>query len=436
MRATDIIARKRDGKEHTEEEIKSLIGGYLDGSAADYQVAAWLMAVYLKGMSAAETGFLTRAMIASGKVMDMRRIDKPLVDKHSSGGVGDKISLPLAPLAAAMGLAVPMMSGRALGITGGTLDKLESIDGYHVRLTEEEFISGIAADGYAMTGQTADVAPADRLLYALRDVTATVESVSLITASILSKKFAEGAHSLVLDVKCGKGAFMKNLDEAELLASSIISTAAALGRRVFAFITNMNEPLGFMTGNFLEVEESIRVLEGGGPADITELTLKQAGAMALAGGLVSSLEEGVVLARKKLAGGEALELFYRNVERQGGSAARLKSQLGVRRGKYSTVVKASATGFLNAIDAGIIGRSGIVLGVGRNKTEDSVDSNAGFIFHRKSGAAVQEGEVLAEIFADSKERLESAAVLAGEAFVVGKMAAAAEPLIYKEILAL
>lgn len=299
MRATDIIMKKRgtfvrtkDGKELkgntilSAEEIKFIIDGYVNGTIPDYQISAFLMAVYFNGMTFEETGIMTECMLRSGNVIELHGYEKsgltgPFVDKHSTGGVGDKISLPLAPIAAACGIQVPMMSGRALGHTGGTLDKLESIHGYRINLSADEFRKIIAETGFAMTGQTEEIVPADRLLYALRDVTGTVESVPLITSSILSKKIAEGSDALVFDVKCGSGAFMKSLPDAELLASFLVKTAQAMGKNATALITDMSTPLGLKTGNFLEIEETIDCLKGNGPEDVMEETYALAAEMIL-----------------------------------------------------------------------------------------------------------------------------------------------------------
>ena len=295
MRAVDVIMKKRGFKQTggaalSREEIAFLVNGYVSGDIPDYQMAAWLMAVYFNGMTFEETAILTDVMLHSGSVMDLSGIEGPFVDKHSTGGVGDKISLPLAPIVAACGVKVPMMSGRALGHTGGTLDKLESIAGYKTGLSAEEFRTYIKQTGFAMTGQTKEIVPADRLIYALRDVTATVESVPLITASILSKKVAEGADALVFDVKCGTGAFMKTPEEAEALAKSLVGTGTAMGKRVIALITGMYEPLGNAVGNFLEMEETYNVLNGAGPSDVTELTMQLAGWMLVLGGKAASKE--------------------------------------------------------------------------------------------------------------------------------------------------
>jgi len=430
VRVVDIIAKKRDKQTNTEEEINFLIQSYLADESIKYQVAAWLMAAFLNGLTTNETAYLTKAMLNSGDILTINS-SKPLVDKHSSGGVGDKISIPLAPLAASMGLAVPMMSGRALGITGGTVDKLEAITGYRTNLTNTEFLAIIKESGYAMTSQTATIAPADKLIYGLRDVTATVENTGLITASILSKKIAEGAQALLFDVKCGSGAFMKNIEQATNLANSLVQAAKAMGRPAMALITNMNQPLGLMTGNFLEIEESIVTLQGKGPADITALVVKQAAAMAVLGGLAKEPEAGEELAQQKLAGGEALEYFYNNIKLQGGDVAKLKADVGTRRAVYSYNITAREAGYLK-IDAGLIGQSGVVLGVGRNKTEDTVDSEAGFIFNYKNGAKVNKGQQLVTLYASDEAKLAASVQLAEQAFSFSNEYTADE-LIYKVI---
>jgi pyrimidine-nucleoside phosphorylase len=408
MRVVDIITDKRDGKELSREAIEFLVRGYTAGEIPDYQVSAWAMSVFFNGMTPAETAALTGAMLASGAVMDLSGIDGPFVDKHSTGGVGDKTSLILAPLAAALGIRDPMMAGRALGHTGGTLDKLESIPGYRVNLDAEEFRRILAKDGFAITGQTRDIVPADRLLYALRDVTATVESVPLITASILSKKAAEGADALVFDVKYGSGAFMKKAKDAETLARSLADTGAAMGKNIFALLTDMDEPLGNMTGNFLEVEETLDCLEGKGPADLMEVTLELAARMAVLGGKAEDAAVGRALCEKCLAGGRPRELFLANVESQGGSAKKLLELRGKYRSEYRARVKARCGGFIGRIDAGKAGRAGIDLGVGRNRAEDAVSPVAGIEFHRKRGCAVKPGDPVMTVWAASAAGLASA----------------------------
>ncbi|MFQ3621407.1 MAG: thymidine phosphorylase, partial [Spirochaetales bacterium] len=311
MRAVDIIRKKRDGEELGEEELRFLIGGCLEGAIPEYQISAWLMAVFFRGMSDRETAHLTKIMIESGETLDLSGLEGPFVDKHSTGGVGDKVSLILAPLVACFGIRIPMMSGRSLGHTGGTLDKLEAIPGYQIARDPQEFRKILQQVGYAMTGQSEKIVPADRVLYALRDVTATVESIPLITASILSKKFAEGADSLVFDVKCGDGAFMKTLTEAEALAHSLVHTGRGLNRKVVTVITNMDEPLGRMVGNFLEAEESALCLQGHteGREDLMEVTLRLCSWMLVAGGKAKNVDEGICLCRAMLNTGEPYKRF-------------------------------------------------------------------------------------------------------------------------------
>ncbi|MDR1178557.1 MAG: thymidine phosphorylase, partial [Spirochaetaceae bacterium] len=345
MRAVDIIMKKRSGGELSEEELRFLISGYVAGSIPDYQVSAWAMAVFFKGMTSRETAALTSVMLNSGEVMDLSGIQGPFVDKHSTGGVGDKTSLILAPLAASLGIKDPMMSGRALGHTGGTLDKLEAIPGYRTNLSQKEFREILIQDGFAMTGQTREIVPADRLLYSLRDVSGTVESIPLITASILSKKVAEGAGALVLDVKYGSGAFMKDAKDGEALARSLVDTGAAMGKKIVALLTDMDEPLGNMVGNFLEVEESLDCLEGKGPPDLMELTLELAARMAVLGGKAAGPSEGRHLCEEALKGGKPRRLFLDNIRSQGGDPEAFLSMRGVYRSAVQGEVLAKETGF-------------------------------------------------------------------------------------------
>ncbi len=442
MRAVDIIMKKRggpanpDGSELTREEIEFLVGGYVKGDIPEYQVASWLMSVFFNGMTFAETGILTDVMLRSGKTIDLSGIQGPFVDKHSTGGVGDKISLPLAPIVAACGVKVPMMSGRALGHTGGTLDKLESITGYHTGLSVAEFRDYISKTGFAMTGQTKEIVPADRLLYALRDVTGTVESVPLITASILSKKVAEGADSLVFDVKCGSGAFMKNTEDAERLAQSLAGTGKAMGKKVVALITDMSEPLGRMVGNFLEIEESMDILEGKGPADVTELTLTFGAWMVVLGGKAKTFEEGLELCKKAVSSGKAMELFMENVKLQGGDAAKLLADRGKRRSPHHAELRAVADGFIESIDAFKTGLAGVYLGVGRNRTDEAVCAEAGMIIHLRKGDRVRKGDLVMDVYGKDSASLAPALALLSEAVRYAAEKPATLPLIYKEITAL
>jgi pyrimidine-nucleoside phosphorylase len=420
MRAVDIIMHKRAGKELSRKEIQFLIGGYVAGEIPDYQVSAWAMAVFFQGMTAPETAALTETMLTSGAVMDLSGIAGPFVDKHSTGGVGDKTSLILAPLVASLGIRDPMMSGRALGHTGGTLDKLDAIPGYRTTLGIDEFRRILAKDGFAMTGQTRDIVPADRLLYALRDVTGAVESIPLITASILSKKVAEGADALVFDVKFGSGAFMKDSGEGEKLARSLVDTGTAMGKNIIALLTDMNEPLGNMMGNFLEVEESLDCLEGqglrdpsgptdlSGPWDLMEVTLELGARMAVLGGKAADAQEGRRICEEALAGGKPRELFLANIESQGGDVKQFLAMRGRFRSRVSAEIKAERSGYISRIDAWTVGRAGIDLGVGRNRTEDAVSPAAGVRFHKKGGHAVSAGDPLMTVWARDEAGLAAA----------------------------
>jgi pyrimidine-nucleoside phosphorylase len=437
MRAVDIIMNKRAGKELTREEIQFLINGYVDGAVPDYQVSAWAMAVYFQGMTAAETAALTDVMLRSGAVMDLSGMPGPLVDKHSTGGVGDKTSLILAPLAASLGIRDPMMSGRALGHTGGTLDKLDAIPGYRTSLAVDDFKKILLSDGFAMTGQTKDIVPADRLLYALRDVSGTVESIPLITASIISKKVAEGAQALVLDVKYGCGAFMKNPGDAEKLARCMVDTGNAMGKKIVALLTDMDEPLGKMVGNFLEVEECYECLNPSGApalsADLMEVTLALAAEMAVLGGKAATAEEGRALCQNALASGKPRELFLANIKSQGGDADKFLSMLGNYRSPYSADIAAARDGFVSRIDAWKIGHAGVCLGVGRNRTEDPVSPTAGVEFHRKRGSAVRKGEPVMTVWGKDKESLDAALPQLAGAIEYSSEKPAERKLILKEI---
>lgn len=433
MRATDIIIKKRNGKKHTREEISFLINGYVAREIPDYQISAWLMAVYFNGMDFEETGILTDVMLHSGTVMEFPGIT-PLVDKHSTGGVGDKISLPLAPLAASMGIYVPMMSGRALGHTGGTLDKLDSIEGYRTALTTEEFRNILSQNGYAMTGQSEKVAPADRLLYALRDVSGTVESIPLITASILSKKIAEGAESLVFDVKWGSGAFMKTKENATALAESLLGTARTMGKKAAAIISNMNTPLGFKIGNFLEIEETLDCLRGKGPDDVMELTFNLGALMLQLSGKAGSLQEGIEKCRETLNSGKPLDKFLENVKSQGGDPDLLLKQEGKKRSSWTAKIMAKETGWISRYDALVFGETGVLLGVGRNKTDDSVSPTAGIVMKKKPGDFVNQGDELLVLYGKSQDSLEEGLKHIQNGIQISQDKPLQEDLIYKIIM--
>ncbi len=436
MRAVDIIMKKRDGGELSTEEISAIVAGYVSGEIPEYQISAWLMAVFFRGMSAKETADLTELMLRSGTTMNLSGIKGPFVDKHSTGGVGDKVSLILAPIVAACGVKVPMMSGRALGHTGGTLDKLESIPGYTTRLDEKRFRDYIQRDGFAMTGQTDAIVPADKKLYSLRDVTATVESVPLITASILSKKVAEGAEALVFDVKSGPGAFMKTLEDAERLANSLVRTGQAMGKRIVGVITDMTEPLGNKVGNFFEVEESIDCLKGQGPADLMEVTYRLSAWMLVAGGLARDVTEGEARCREAVNSGKAYELFIRNVKTQGGDADRMLALCGTWRSAHARQLKAPAAGYIASIDAYKIGLAGVYLGVGRNKTTDPVAPEVGFIFASKKGDTVAEGDTVATVYGKDAASLDAAWQLIESSLSISELKPETRPLVIKEISAL
>ncbi len=412
MRAIDIVAAKRNGRELDPEQIRFLINGYVSGDIPEYQVSAWLMAVYFRGMTMGETAHLTQAMIDSGRTIDLSGLNGPLVDKHSTGGVGDKVSLILAPLAAAHGIEVPMMSGRALGHTGGTLDKLESIPGFSTALTPERFRSIISEAGFAMTGQSDDIVPADRKLYALRDVTATVESVPLITASILSKKFAEGARKLVFDVKCGSGAFMKDVESATRLAESLVETGKGLDRPVYAVITRMDEPLGAMVGNFLEVEESVALLQGKNDdprlADLWDVILRLVAWMLVASGKHNDIERALTAAPAPIESGEAMERFEKNVGLQGGDVTELHKRLGTWRAPKTRTIRADREGAVSGLDAYLTGMAGVYLGVGRNTAADDVLPDVGIEILKKIGSPVSSGEALCVLYGHSDAGLDEA----------------------------
>lgn len=439
MRAVDIIMKKRGsllnkgGEQLNREEIEFLINGYVNGSIPDYQVSSWLMAVFFNGMSFKETACLTDVMLHSGDTIDLTDLHGPFVDKHSTGGVGDKISLPLAPITAACGLTVPMMSGRALGHTGGTLDKLEAIDGYRVGLEVNEFKSILQKTGFAMTGQTEKIVPADRLLYALRDVTGTVESIPLITASILSKKAAEGSDALVFDVKFGNGAFMKTPEAAQELAESLVKTAQSMGKKSAALLTNMNTPLGMKIGNFLEIEETLDCLEGKGPEDVMELTYALGALMLVLGGKASTEEEGIERCKVAVQSGRAMELFLANVREQGGDDKALLSQRNVRRSPFKRTIEAAQDGFLS-IHAYKTGLAGVNLGVGRNRTDEKVCPDAGIILHAREGCFVKKGQLIMEVFGKNEECFEQAVPLLEDALSYSSEKMDPVKLVLKKIL--
>ena len=425
MRALDIILKKRNGDRLSHEEIRFLIRGYVDGTIPEYQVSAFLMAVFFQGMNGTETGYLTREMIASGDTIDLSSLTGPFVDKHSTGGVGDKVSLILAPIAAACGVSIPMRSGRSLGHTGGTLDKLESIPGFSTALTPQRFAHIIGECGFSMTGQSESVVPADRKLYALRDVTGTVENVSLITGSILSKKFAEGADSLVFDVKTGAGAFMKTHEDARALAESLVETGKSLGKRIIAVLTRMDVPLGAKVGNFLEVEESLALLRcpaalektpvDGRSDDLMEVTLRLSGWMVVAAGIESNVDAGIRRCREVIEDGSAWERMRRNIELQGGDIAAMEASLGTMRAGETAEILAGESGYIAEMDAFAVGMASVYLGAGRSTATDAVYPDVGLEIFAKPGTAVRKGDAVARMWGHSAEAL----ARAGEVFLSG-----------------
>ncbi len=394
MQAVEVITRKRDGGELTAEEIRWFIQGCVSGEVADYQAAAWLMAVYLQGMSQGETVELTRAMAESGNILDLGDLASRAVDKHSTGGVGDKISLVVVPVAAAAGVIVPKMSGRGLGMSGGTLDKLESIPGFRVDLSDAEILEQIRRIGLVITGQTPSLAPADGKLYALRDVTATVDSLPLIVSSILSKKIAGGAPAIVLDVKAGRGAFMTNEGEAEQLARALVDIGTRCDRRVIARVSNMDQPLGQAVGNALEIREAVEMLHGNGAADLREVVLSLAGEMILAAGLAVDLPEAQAKARQMLESGAAFQKFRAMIAAQGGDVTVVDDLSRLPTAPIQEIVTAPMDGYVASLDAGTVGRALVALGAGRRKKGDTIDHRVGVVFHRKIGASVHVGEAL------------------------------------------
>jgi pyrimidine-nucleoside phosphorylase len=418
FRANDVIRNKRDGIELSRYEIESLINAYTRGDIPDYQVSAWLMAVVLRGMTRPETTALTDAMLRSGEVLDLSSLPGRKVDKHSTGGVGDKTSLVLAPLAAAAGVTVPMISGRGLGHTGGTLDKLESIPGFNVNLSVAQFRRVLEACGCCMIGQTAEIAPADRKLYALRDVTGTVESPHLICASIMSKKLAEGLDALVLDVKTGSGAFMKKEEDAAFLAELMVETGQRMGKQVVALITDMDQPLGRKIGNALEVIECLEILHGQGPEDLRQLCLELAGWMLHLGGVAGSVEDGKKQSEKLIVSGKALDRFRQMVELQGGDPRTVDDPEKLPQAQHAETLASPASGYITTMQCEQIGTACVVLGGGRERKEDSVDPAVGIVLHKKVGDAVSAGEPLATIHYNAESRLANARQLLEQSFAI------------------
>jgi pyrimidine-nucleoside phosphorylase len=418
IRAVDVIRKKRDGAELSRTEIEYLVRGYTRGEIPDYQAAAWLMAAVLRGLTRAETAALTDAMLRSGEVLDLSAFPAKKIDKHSTGGVGDKTSLVLAPVAAAGGLLVPMISGRGLGHTGGTLDKLESIPGFNVNLPVSQFRRVLESCGCAMIGQTAEIAPADRKLYALRDVTGTIESPYLICASIMSKKLAEGIDGLVLDVKTGSGAFMKKEEDAAFLAELMVETGERMGKNMVALITDMDQPLGLHVGNALEVEEVLQVLRGGGPEDLRELCRELAAWMFHLGGLAATITQGKHMAEQLIVSGKALEKFRQMVTLQGGDASVIDNSGRLPKPRHTLDVVSPKSGYVKAIQCESVGTACVILGGGREKKEDSVDPAVGLVLHKKVSDRISTGEPLCTIHYNSQALADRAKKLVEESYEI------------------
>ena len=408
MNTIELIRKKRNGYPLQKEEIDYLIENYTKGIIPDYQLSALLMAILLKGMNAAETAALTNSMLDSGKILDLSSFKKSKIDKHSTGGVGDKTSLIIAPIVASAGIYVPMISGRGLGHTGGTLDKLESIPGFRTDLSLSEAKKVLKKCGVVLIGQTKEIAPADKLIYALRDVTATVESIPLITASIMSKKLAEGIDGLVLDIKTGNGAFMRSDKESIALANSLIQTAKSFNKRVITFVTDMNQPLGNYIGNWLEVYESIQVLRGKVKNDLYTLSVKLAGAMIYLGKKAKSIQEGEQLAKQLINNGEAFNKFFEIVELQGGDINYINSPDKYPKPKHSKKIHSIKNGFIKEMNTYQIGMASLELGAGRHTKDDIIDPKAGIVFYKKIGDLVGKKEIICELYSDSKNKIKSA----------------------------
>ena len=424
-----LIARKRDGGELTDAQLRAVVGGAATGTIPDYQLSALLMAIVWRGMTTRELTTWTEAMIDSGERLNWDRLRAPAVDKHSTGGVGDKISLPLAPLVAACGLTVPMIAGRALGHTGGTLDKLEAIPGFRTALTTAQIRRVLARAGFVLAGQTARLVPADRALYALRDATATVESIPLIASSILSKKVAEGARALVMDVKVGSGAFLPERAQARELARTLIALGKRMGLPVRAFLTDMDQPLGDAIGNAAEVRESIDVLRGGGPADVRALTVRLGAEMLVLGRVAPDGRDGARRIEAAIASGAGLERFRLGVRLQGGDVRVIDDPSRLPRARHARTIRSARSGIVTRVDAGVLGRAATLLGAGRLRKEDRIAPGAAILLHAKLGARIARGDRLATVEFDDAERARAARPLIETAFAVGQAPPRPRPIV-------
>lgn len=433
MRGYDVIKKKRDGGQLSADEISFFIKGAASGSIPEYQISSLLMAVYFQGMTQNETVILTKEMLHSGRVLDLSFIKDKKIDKHSTGGVGDKLTLTVAPLAAALGVLVPMIAGRGLGQTGGTIDKLESIPGFRANLNLEEFISQVTGIGISIMGQTKDIAPADGKLYALRDVTATVESIPLIASSIMSKKLAEGIDGLVLDVKVGSGAFMKDLEKAKELAKTMIEIGKAMGKEIVAVLTDMDQPLGMAVGNSLEVIEAVDVLNGRGPKDIIDLTTELGAWMLLLGKKAGTLEQGKEKIKNAIKDGSGLKKLKEMVAYQGGNTDVIDNPSILKQAKYADTFIAKDNGFVSKIDAEHIGLAAMCLGAGRAAIDEKIDHYAGIILNKKVGDNVKTNEILATIHYNDASKKSSTIERLEKAFLICKNKPERKPLIIEAL---
>jgi len=430
MRAVDVIQKKRDGHELTSEEIAAFIEGYTRGTIPDYQASALAMAVFFKGMTSRETVALTESMMRTGEVLDLGALPGPKVDKHSTGGVGDKTSMVLAPLAAACGVYVPMISGRGLGHTGGTLDKLESIPGFRVGLSLDEFRAVLRKSHLGLIGQTPEIAPADRKLYALRDVTSTVESRPLIAASIMSKKMAEGIDALVLDVKTGDGAFMVKEEDSRALAEAMLAIGKGMGKKIVALITDMEQPLGRTVGNALEIVECIETLQGKGPEDLETLSVELAAWMLSLGGASPTLDAARARVREALASGAGLRKFQEVIGLQGGDPRVCDDLSRLPRAAETLELRAESAGRVTGIACRAVGTAAMLLGAGRETVDSTIDPGVGLVLRKKVGDAVSTGEPLATVHVSDRRRLDEALAMLRRAIRIGAEAPAPRPLVH------
>ena len=434
MRAYDIIEKKKKNKELTKQEIEFVVDGYTKGEIPDYQVSALMMAIYFNGMNTEEISALTMAMVNSGDQMDLSPINGIKVDKHSTGGVGDKTTIVLAPIVATLGGKVAKMSGRGLGHTGGTIDKLESFEGFRVELTEEEFFENVNNHNIAVAGQSGDLAPADKKLYALRDVTATVDSIPLIASSIMSKKIASGADAICLDVKCGTGAFMKNLEDAKELAKTMTNIGNHVGRKTMAVISDMNQPLGYAVGNSLEVIEAINTLKGKGPQDLTELTITLGSNMLVLAGVYDNIDTARRAVEDTISTGKAIDKLKEWVELQGGDKSAIDDIDRLPKAAYSEKVIVNLEGYVKEINTEEIGRAALVLGAGRENKQSRIDLSAGLVIHKKIGDEIAGDLCIATIYYNDKSKAEEAKSILIDAYTISSHEVDKQKLIYEVII--